>query len=131
MLLPATRVRLLHNNSPALSFSVTECHLNLSPGQTLSLPIAWCAQLPEMLELHFLCQDTVQASIFAFDWISLLSPFPFLGVSCILLSARQLGLLFLAALPYEKCRAKAAICSSPRQHGQALAKLPGVLQQEG
>lgn len=62
--------------------------------------------------------------------MSALSSFPLLGMPRTLFDAWQLGLLFLAALPHEQCRAKAAIRSSPKQCGQslALAELPGVLQ---
>lgn len=114
------RARPLCVSSQALSVSVTQSHLNLSPGQFPALPLACCVQLPEMLELHFLCQGTVQTSISTSDWMGPLSSFRLLGMSHILFSAWQLSLLFLATQPHKQCWAKAAVCSSLRQRGQSL-----------
>lgn len=120
MLLPVARARPLYVSSQALSVSVTQSHLNLSQGQFPTLPLACCVRLPEMLELHFLCQGAVQTSISMSDWMGPLSSFPLLGMSHILFSAWQLSLLFLATRPHEQCWAKAAVCSSLRQRGQSL-----------
>lgn len=106
-------------------------HVNLCPGQALSLPVTWCPRLAEMLEVQFVCQDTVQTSISTSDWMSPSSSFPLLGTPHVLFS--KLGLLFLAALLCEQWQAKAAIYSSTKQYGQSLApaELPGMLRWEG
>lgn len=118
-------------DSPALLVSRIQGHLILSLGQTPSLPVAWCAQLPEALELQILCQDTLQTSMatsvsYVDEPVVILSvpwhvPYLF---QCLA------ALLAVSDCPvHEQCWGKAALHSSPKQHGLSLApaKLPGVL----